>query len=178
MISWRTGGLLLLVLAGLVVYAYATRPVPATPRPPAASFLPCPSVDLVLVRVEGGGRATQLERASGRDAWRVTQPVAGPADPDQASYLIESIDSIKALNTLGSSVPSAGLESPREILTCRVKGGGSYTLSIGNPSFDGSGYYARRSGDSRVYVISSVEVDAFDHALAEPPVKPPPSPST
>jgi len=180
LISWRTGALLLLVLAGLAVYAYVTRPGQGTPQPQAASFLACPSIDMVVIRVEGGGRVTQVERPTPRDPWRVTLPVAAPADSDAVSYLESSVTAVKVLNTLSaSSAPASdGLASPREILTCRVDDGRSYTLSVGNPSFDGSGYYARRSGDGRVYVISSVEVDAFDRALAEPPVKPSPNPPT
>jgi hypothetical protein len=179
LISWRTGAVLLLLLAGLAVYAYATRPRPAPPPPPAATFLPCPSMKAVLVRIEGGGRTTEIQRATPREAWRVTQPVSAPTDPDSVQYLVGSIDTIKVLNTLSGSAPSSdGLEAPREILTCRVNDGRSYNLSVGNPSFDGSGYYARKSGDGRVFVISGVEVDAFDQALAEPPVKPSPSPRT
>ena len=60
-------------------------------------------------------------------------------------------------------------------MACRVQSGRSYNLTVGKQSFDGSGYYARKGGDSRVYIVSSVEVDGFDKALSKPPVKPTPS---
>lgn len=179
MVSWRGGVALLLILVGLGVFAYVTRSRPA-PAAPAATFLPCRSVDLVDVSIQGQGKVMEMQRTTPEDPWRVVRPAPAPGDPDAASYLTSAVESVRTINTI--PVPQAaatyGLAPARETLTCRVDRGGSYTLSIGNQSFDGSGWYAQRSGDSRVYVISGVEVDAFDRALAKPPVKPSPSPST
>lgn len=180
MISWRGGVALLLVLIGLGVFAYVTQSKSAPPPAPAATFLHCPSVDIVEVGIRGQGKVLELQRTTPTDPWRVTQPAPAPGDPDATSYLVSSVSAVKTLNTI--AVPQAlatyGLAPGREMVTCRVDSGASYTLSIGNQSFDGSGWYAQRSGDSRVYVISGVEVDAFDRALAKPPVKPSPSPIT
>lgn len=53
----------------------------------------------------------------------------------------------------------------------------SYTVSIGNQSFDGSGCGARQAGARvRGWAPFGVRVDVLDRAPAEPPVQPSPSP--
>jgi hypothetical protein len=176
LVSWRAGLVLLGVLVALGVYAYLTRPQPA---PAAAAFVACRGLDSVGLRVAGGSRVTELQRATPREPWRLTQPTAAAADSSSAQYLMSSIEAIKVLNTIAQPQPAAayGLDHPREVVACRVMSGRSYNLSVGNQSFDGSGYYTQKTGDSRVYVISSVAVDEFDKVLAEPPVQPTPSPT-
>lgn len=175
MVSWKAGLLLLLVLVALGVYAVATRPQPAAARP---SFASCSVTSAVYVRVEKAGMVVELQRQTPTDPWLLTQPVQAPADPGKATTFVNAIDVIRVQNTIKDPKADStyGLATPREVLTCRVKDGSSVNLSVGSQSFDGSGYYARKGGDSRVYVISSVEVDQFDSALAQPPVKPTPSP--
>jgi hypothetical protein len=104
--------------------------------------------------------------------------VASEVDHNAVTTLVNSLDVLKVENTIAKpeAASAYGLDQPREVVTCRVKDGSSYNLSVGSQSFDGSGYYARKGGDNRVYVISSVEVQQFDQALARPPVKPSPSP--
>jgi hypothetical protein len=177
-VTWRAALVLLVVLIGLAVLAYVSRPQPRPPTKPTPSFL-CETQNAVLVRIDNGARVTELQRPTTTDAWRVTQPVQTAADSDGVQTLMGSISSIRVLNTLeqGSAPAGTGLDKPRETLTCRVESGASYNLSVGNQSLDSSGYYARKSGDSRVFVISAVAVDALDRALAGPPVKPSPSPT-
>lgn len=177
MVNWRTGLLLLLLLAVLVVFAFLTRPRPPEPEP---QLLACPSQDMVLLRIQGGDRLVELQRPTNRDPWQVTQPRQGPADSESVNYLIGSVTTVRKLNVIERPGPPVtyGLDQPRQLLTCRVVTGASYNLSVGNQSFDGSGYYAQKSGDDRVFVISGAAVDAFDRALVEPPVKPSPTPST
>ena len=78
------------------------------------------------------------------------------------------------------SVPNGsdlGLDPPRLSVSCTLARGASYTLSIGGQNFDGSGDYARVSGDSRVLVIPAATVAKFQGILDQPPVRPSPSPS-
>lgn len=175
MVSWKAGAVLLLVLVGLAVYALSSRPRAAPTR---ASFVPCGVTNAVYVRIQGQSRLLELERPTTAAPWRVTQPQPAAADPERVSTFVNAIDVIRVVSTVPAPRADVGygLEPPRELLTCRVKDGSSYNLSVGSPSFDGSGYYARKGGDSRLYVISSIEVEQFDRALAEPPVKATPSP--
>lgn len=177
MVNWKVGLLLLALLAGLGVLAYQTRP-----HPPAAvreaSLIPCDGTLAVAVSVTRGADRLSIERATARDTWRVTAPQAGPADPQLAQQLTSAIGSLRVLNTVtGSLDPGAsGLGAPSRLVSCRSQAGASYTLSVGNQSFDGSGYYAQVGGDARIYVISSVEVDEFDRAVSRPMVRASPSP--
>lgn len=176
MVSWKSGLLLLAVLVGLGIYAYASRP---QPPPLVPAFVPCGLLEATGISIQGPSRTLEMVRQTTRDPWQIQQPVKAAGDPNAIDTLVAAIDSVKVLNTIKDVQPAAvyGLDRPREVLTCRVTSGASFTLSIGNQSFDSSGYYAQKGADSRVYVISSVEVDSFDRALAEPPVQPTPGPS-
>jgi uncharacterized protein DUF4340 len=174
-VSWKAGVVLLAVLAALAAYLVVSRPQPAPAR---ASLVPCDVVKAVYFRVQGPSRTVELRRDTPTSPWRLIQPVAGEVDHNAVTTLVNALDVIKVQNTIAKpeAATAYGLDQPREVVTCRVKDGSSYTLSVGSQSFDGSGYYARKGGDNRVYVISSVEVQQFDQALAKPPVKPTPSP--
>jgi uncharacterized protein DUF4340 len=174
-VSWKAGAVLLAVLAALGAYLVVSRPQPAPAR---SSLVPCDVVKAVYFQVQAPSRTVELQRDTPTSPWRLTQPVATEADPNAVTILVNALDVIKVDNTIAKpeAATSYGLDPPREVVTCRLKDGSSYNLSVGSQSFDGSGYYARKGGDNRVYVISSVEVQQFDQALARPPVKPTPSP--
>jgi hypothetical protein len=175
MVSWKGGLVLVALLAGLAVYALASRPAPS---PPAPSLVPCDVVRALYFRVQSPASTVELQRDTVTSPWRLTRPVAAPADQDRVTTVVNALGVIKVENTIPKPSASSdyGLDPPREVVTCRLEGGSSYNLSVGSPSFDGSGYYARKGGDNRVYVVSSVEVQLFDQALTQPPVKPSPSP--
>jgi len=175
MVSWKGGLVLLAVLGALGAYVLATRPGPAKSSP--SSLVPCDVVQAVYFKVQGPDRTVELQRDTITSPWLLTQPGPSQADPDRVTTLVNALDVLRVQNTIANPGAAAtyGLDKPREVVTCRVKAGSSYNLSVGSPSFDGSGYYARKGGDNRVYVISSVEVQLFDQALAQPPVKPTPS---
>jgi hypothetical protein len=174
-VSWKGGVVLLAVLAGLVVYLVASRPRPAAQPPP---LIPCGVLNTVYMRVEGGGRTLELQRPTVTSEWEVLQPEVAPGDPGSVDFLVNDLNSLEVLNTISTPQPESqyGLDVPAFAVTCRVGSGRSYNLTVGKKSFDGSGYYAQKGGDHRVYVISSVEVDGFDRALSKPPVKPTSSP--
>lgn len=175
MVSWKTGAALLVVLIGLGAYLVLSRPQPSRPAP---ALIPCDVLGTLEVNLAGGGRTLDLRRANDRADWQVVQPVAAPAKHDDVVSLISTIESISVQNTLAQAQAGTdyGFGQPHLTLGCRVKDGNLYNLTVGKPSFDGSGYYAERAGDSRVYVISKVEVDGMDQALSTPPVKPTSSP--
>jgi len=169
-VSWK--GLLLLgvVLAGLGVYALMSRPQPQPEKPP---LFPCDVTNAVDVLVTGhDAKQVEVTRPSIHDLWVVVKPVSARADQDGARMLAEDLHSIVPKNAIDDPDPPAtyGLDSPRVTVTCRVSSGASYTLTVGKENFDSSGYYAAKSGDGRVYVISSVPIDDYDRQLVTPPV--------
>jgi hypothetical protein len=175
LVSWRWGIVLLGVLAALAVYLVASRPRPAA-QPPA--LIPCGLLNTVYLRIDGGGRTLELQRPNPRAEWQVVQPVRAPGDPSSVDFLVNDLSSVEVLNTIPTPQPKTqyGLDQPGFDVNCRLQNGRSYNLTVGKQSFDGSGYYAQKGGDNRVFIISSVEVDGFDRALSKPPVKPTPSP--
>jgi hypothetical protein len=163
------------VAAALVVIVYTTRPQPKPPAPPFVGR--CDRLAIVDLRLSGGGKATELQRQSGAAGWRLLQPVDAAADPDRVDQLVGELAAIKPLNTLSrpGDPHQYGLAPPRLTVTCRVEDGGSYTLSIGDQSFDQSGWYASKL-DGKVYVVPGSAVDQFDRSLTDPPVRATPSP--
>ena len=179
---------LVAVLAGLAAYAFQTRPHPSTPRPAPALF-PCDTTETIDLRLKGsGGKLVEAHRSSPSEDWQLTQPSSAPADNAVLNDLLLTADQLRATDTL-ASVPSGqdlGLAPPQLTVDCLLRKGASYTLTVGSQNFDGSGSYARVSGDSRVHVIPSAAAQKFQKVLAQPPVRqspfptgsPSPSPST
>lgn len=178
MINWKTALVLVAVLAGLAIYAFQSRPQPTTPKPTPPLFH-CPTTEAVDLRVSSpDGRATEFHLTFD-GIWQLTAPVAELADPPAVSDLLATASQLQSTDTLASVPPGQdlGLSPPRLTVTCVLRKGASYTLTVGGQNFDGSGSYARVSGDSRVHVIPSAAVQKFQKVLVEPPVRRSPSPA-
>lgn len=177
MVNWRIGLVLLAVMVALGAYIYQSRTRPA-PAPPAGALVPCDSLNTVNLTLRGRDLMMELERASASAEWRVTRPQPGVADPSRVAGLFTNLHGWRPAATVEHPQPSGyGLETPHLVVTCRVKGGPSYNLSVGDQSLDGSGYYVRRSDDPRVYVVSAALVDALGRSLTEPPLPRSPVPA-
>lgn len=170
MVSWKAAVVLAVVLLGIVGYLVVSQQRSASHR--QSPFVSCDPATAVWLQVQGQGHTFAMQRGDDLREWQVTQPVRQQAEGTAADGLVESANGVQVLNTIGrpGGLGQYGLDRPRDVVTCRVKAGTSFTLSVGNPSFDGSGYYARKEGDSRVYVISGVQVEALERALTAPPV--------
>ena len=179
MINWKAALGLAVVLVALAVYALQSRPGTATPKP-APALLPCDVVQTVDLKVTGSaGKVVEARRSAAGGAWQLVQPSAGPADGAAVDGLLATAAQLQSTDTLKTS-PAAqdlGLDPAQLTVACTLAKGGSYTLSIGGQNFDGSGDYARVSGDARVHVIPSATVAKFQQVLDQPPVRPSPSPS-
>lgn len=171
--------MLVAVLAGLAVYTLQSRPQPSTAKPSPALF-PCVATDAVELRVSGvDGKVTDLHFFSPSQDWQLTAPVVAPADQATVNDLLLTAGQLRSSETLSAVPPGQdlGLNPPSLTVTCLLRKGASYTLTIGGQNFDGSGSYARVSGDSRVHVIPSAAVQKFQKVLVEPPIRPSPSPA-
>ena len=178
MINWKVALLLVAVLVGLAVYAFQSRPQPKPAKPTPALF-PCAAADAVDLRISSpDGKLTELHLAFD-GTWQQTAPVAASADPAAVSDLLLTASTLQSSDTL-RAVPAGqdlGLSPPRLTVLCALRKGASYTLTVGGQNFDGSGSYARVSGDSRVHVIPSAAVQKFQKVLLEPPIRRSPSPA-
>ncbi len=119
-----------------------------------------------------GGKVVEIGRSAVGEQWQVKRPVQAPADQTSAQTLAEDLHSVTYDSRIDNPGPLSnyGLDTPRETVTCRVKDGSSYTLTVGKETFDGGDYYALKGGDPRVYVISKVPIDDVDRNLQDPPV--------
>ena len=179
MINWKAALGLAVVLVALAVYALQTRPGTSTPKPAPALF-PCDVVQTLDLTVTGSaGKVVEARRLAAGGAWQLVLPSPGPADGAAVDGLLAAAAQLQSTDTL-KTPPAAqdlGLDPAQLTVVCRLAKGGSYTLSIGGQNFDGSGDYARMSGDARVRVIPSATVAKFQQVLDQPPVQPSPSPS-
>ena len=179
MINWKAAVALVAVLLVLVVYALQSRPSTAPPKP-AAGLLPCDVVKTLDLKVTGfGGKVVEAQRPVAGDPWQLLQPGNGPADGALVDGLLTTAAQVRSIDTLkvAPAGQDLGLDPARLTVACTLAKGGSYTLSIGGQNFDGSGVYARVSGDARVHIIPSAAVAKFQQVLDQPPVRPSPSPS-
>jgi hypothetical protein len=179
MVSWKGAVVLVAVLVALGIYAFQSRPGTQTAKP-AAGLLPCDVVETIDLRITGSaGKVVEASRSGAGQDWQLSLPSAQPADGAALDDLLATAAQLTATDTL-KTVPSGqdlGLDPARMTLTCTLRKGASYTLSVGVPSFDGNGSYARVGGDAKVRVIPSAAVGKFQKALDLPPIRPSPSPS-
>jgi hypothetical protein len=168
LVSWKGAVALTVLLAGLIgVFLWMGR----QQTPAAPPLFPCDITDALDLKVTAAdGRMVEIARSGLSGTWAVAQPSPGPAEPEFAQGMVQSLHSIKPDDTLRGADPAQfGLDKPTRTVTCRVSSGRSYTLTVGKERFDGGGYYAQKAGDPNVYVISSVPVDDFDNRLKQPP---------
>jgi hypothetical protein len=178
-INWKAALGLAVVLVALAIYALQSRPATTTSHP-TPGLLPCDVVQTLDLKVTGSpGKVVEARRSAAGDAWQLVQPSAGPADGAAVDGILAAAAQLQSTDTLKTPPAAQDLGLDPAVLTvaCRLAKGGSYTLSIGGQNFDGSGDYARVSGDARVHVIPSATVAKFQQVLDQPPVQPSPSPS-
>jgi len=176
-VNWKSGLVLLAVFVGLAIYI-AQGSHRTSPARPAAGLLPCDILETTDLRLTGGSRIVALHRASAAAEWQLTEPRPGPADRAIVDGLLVAAGQLRPKSTYASPPPiDLGLDPARLSVSCSLRSGASYTLSVGSQNFDGSGSYARVSGEVRVLVIPAAEVDRFQRALDQPPYRPSPTPS-
>jgi hypothetical protein len=178
-INWKAALGLAVVLIALAIYALQSRPGTTAPQP-APGLLPCDVVQTLDLKVTGSaGKVVEARRSVAGDPWQLVQPSTGPADGSAVDGLLTAAAQLQSTDALTTppAAPELGLDPARLTVACTLAKGRSYTLSIGGQNFDGSGDYARVSGDARVHVIPSATVAKFQQVLDQPPVRPSPSPS-
>src|SRR5205807_1853646 len=106
LINWKTGLVLLAVLAGLALYAYQTRPQ-GSPAP-AATLVPCGAADTLELRLEQPGVAVlDLQRAAPGADWQILLPAPGAAGAvDQLNQALAKPPYRPSPSPAGSTGPS------------------------------------------------------------------------
>ncbi len=175
-----------LALAGFALYQKYN---PSAPRPrtnenatPSATITP---VEFLFAAGQGTvtslsiesreGESVRVERAA-EGAWSLTKPFEAAADPSSAEAAASQVSALRILTRLELDPADAGLKSPAYTLTVEFSDGKSFVLEIGDATPTGTGYYARKDGESPL-VIDKDGLDALLNLLSTPPFLETPTPS-
>ncbi|HEY4719434.1 MAG TPA: DUF4340 domain-containing protein, partial [Candidatus Methylomirabilis sp.] len=118
--------------------------------------------------IRRGERLVTLTKDEG--AWRMRQPVEDRADEREIGSLLGNLTRAKIERTLDAdktALTDFGLEKPAIVLTVNRKDQGQpFILEVGGPSPAGIAVYARRHGESQVFLIpatvrASLDKDPF-----------------
>jgi hypothetical protein len=148
-----------------------------TPEPtPLAitDFAPGSIVGLEITETETGQR---LRLVKSDDTWQMQSPAQGEAYSPRVDSLTFQLAQVRANRKLEqpASLTDFGLEPPLYELKLTLEGGNSETLQLGGQNPDKNFYYAMKTGDSGVYLISSTTGDAIKDLVAMPPYTPTPT---
>lgn len=116
------------------------------------------------IQLRGQPSAT-LEKAD--SGWKLTAPLAGPANTEQAEKLVKALQDLKATDFADASATPVmtGLDQPAAKITIRLRGSDkTSTLLVGAHTASNEMGYVQQEGSTSVAVVPAA---AFD-ALAEP----------
>lgn len=111
--------------------------------------------DITQISVQpAAGPAYTLDRKN--LAWRLTQPVTGPADPFKANDLADAIAGLTSTGQVsGSDVSSTGIDPPRFVVKVTRTDGSTSTIDVGDRTGIGTGNYVRLGPDQPVELATA-----------------------
>jgi len=150
---------LLAVLAGLLYWS--NKRTAANASKPSADAAPkilsIPENQFQEVRINKGGEVTVVRK--GKDGkWEIAEPKPLRADQDSVTSLVSTLSSLNAdklIEEKAADLTPYGLTKPTIDVTVVKKDGKKEELAIGDEIPTGSGSYARRIDDPRVFTIAS-----------------------
>lgn len=162
---WKTYAALI-VLAALGAYIYFVESKrEAKPEKPKEKVFALDKAKVKELTIQKeGGEPIRLDREGG--AWKLVSPLAAPADPSEADSLVSTLESLEIDEVVAPSAPRLadfGLENPR--LTVGVVQEGAkepVKLLLGDKLPDGSGVYAKKPAEPRVFTIASYVESTLD----------------
>ena len=124
---------------------------------------------VVTVRVRSRNTVVEADRTS-----RGWQPRPGTAGAS-AAFLSEregDLFPLRAYRMLRTEEPRPdfGLAEPELVVDVDEVGRRTATVEVGSATFNGEGFYARRRGDPRIYLLTRRAVDGLRSALRGEPV--------
>jgi hypothetical protein len=115
------------------------------------------------VEIAARDETIAIEPAGGAGKWKITRPVALPADPDTVRDLLDKLGSARVKEFVAEAPPSLqpfGLDRPLRIAvhTGRDKERATKTLLLGRLDDATKGLYAQRPGEPTVFLLPE-EID-------------------
>lgn len=162
----RTLLVLVVVFAGLLGYLYfvdAGRPVGDAEEKPKVFTVDAD--DITALRVTSrSGETTELARSDA--GWRITSPVDAPADESEVGSITSNLASLaiqRVVEETASDAARYGLDDPDLEVAFRTGGDDAWkVLEMGDKTAAGADMYARRGGESAVFLIYNYVETSFD----------------
>jgi hypothetical protein len=142
---------------GLGAYAYlveSRREIkPDKAREKVLAFEKGKVLSVTLTPAEG----ENVRLAREGEAWRLTAPIAAPADAAEVDSLLSSLESLEMEEEVAASAANLadyGLEAPKQGVSLMLEGGGDpLKLLLGSKTPDGGALYAQLAQRPRVFTI-------------------------
>ncbi len=151
----------------------------ATPTTPSPSVLQLNANDVQTIEVRDlrSPRAVKLTRAG--SGWQLEQPAAKPGDSGTIDTALGQLATLQATRVLtDTTLFSQYFVTPTIEARLIMSNTTAYALTVGDKTPDGSNYYVAYTGDkTRVFIVSSVAIDALTAWLDAPPYLPTPTPT-
>jgi uncharacterized protein DUF4340 len=167
----RNTAILAVLAAALGAYLFFVerhREAPAADTPDSARGKVFDKLDAAKIEeiqiAAASGEATTLRKVD--NAWRLTAPIAVPADQTEASGAASNLataDVQSVVDEQPKDLAAFGLAKPRVTVTFRVAGDKTpRTLLLGDKNPTGSDLYAKVPGAPRVFLVSAYLEGTFD----------------
>jgi hypothetical protein len=185
----RTTTIVLVVLAAaLLLYALVVQnpkdraAAEATPTGDATPRTVWTATADQIVRLRVAEPSTNRSVVVAKDAagtWTVTEPSAGPADPNRLLTLTSSVASLSVTGVVTTTTDLAqfGVLSPTYTLEVGLADGQTLKAAVGNAAAVGSAYYLLREGDANVMVVPGFGLESLFELLNTPPFAPTATPA-
>jgi hypothetical protein len=133
-------------------------------------FTPQDGVVNSIKIVSKDGQSVDLERNQD-GTWTITQPQMGPADAGLSESSATQVTTLSVVNSLegGNAAPEAlGLKDPSYTFTFKFASGKQASLTVGDQTPIGSGYYAQLDNNPAV-IVDKNGIESLLMLLKTPP---------
>jgi hypothetical protein len=117
-----------------------------------------------LTVTSADGKKLALEKSDGK--WRLTEPVAAPADSFETDSLVRSVASLESRGVVdpkSADAKATGLANPRYTVDVASSSGGkNYTLLVGEKGAIGNNLYVSRKDKGQTLVVSAELLEKLD----------------
>ena len=169
------------VLFGYVWFVEAPK-TPAqlgTPTPPQPVVFNLKAQDVKSIEVRDLQAPRQVTVTRAGNGWQVEQPVAKGADAPVVDDRVSKLVNLQATRVLtDTTLFSQYFITPTIEARLVMSDTTSYAITVGNKTPDGSDYYVSYTGDkSKVFIVSTIDLDTLKGWLDAPPYEPTPTPT-
>lgn len=131
-------------------------------------------IDITIA--DANGTTVEVAR-NDASQWVLKQPIETEADQASVGAAITQLQALKVLSSFELDPTTVGLVPPSYVITVKFAEGGDRVLDVGSVTTTNSGYYVRKSGSDKTYVVSKSSLDSLLSMVTTPPYASTPMPS-